>query len=163
MKYYVVVVAFSLCSTVEFCKQVWVTRTSTTAHQGKELISSQDQKSENYKSKHTVMLELNGISTGLTILSHTPYLYPWTVYYSNDCNHKPSLTYASIELFHQPTLMHNFLYSLTICLLHYYPRHVSSINMPIFRSVPVYCADVYRERRYQMQCEYNFFSWRWAC
>ena len=24
----------------------------------------------------------------------------------------------SIELFHQPTLMHNFLYSLTICLLH---------------------------------------------
>ena len=40
----------------------------------------------------------------------------------------------SVELFHQPTLMHNFLYSLTICLLHYYPRHVSSINMPIFRS-----------------------------
>ena len=37
------------------------------------------------------------------------------------------------ELFHQPTLMHNFLYSLTICFLHYYPRHVSSINMPIFR------------------------------
>ena len=37
------------------------------------------------------------------------------------------------ELFHQPTLMHNFLYSLTICLLHYYPRHVSSINMPIFK------------------------------
>ena len=36
-------------------------------------------------------------------------------------------------LFHQPTLMHNFLYSLRICLLHYYPRHVSSINMPIFR------------------------------
>ena len=29
--------------------------------------------------------------------------------------------------------MQNFLYSLTICLLHYYPRHVSSINMPIFR------------------------------
>ena len=39
----------------------------------------------------------------------------------------------SIELFHKPTLMHNFLYQLTICLLHYYPRHVSSINMPIFR------------------------------
>ena len=38
-----------------------------------------------------------------------------------------------IELFHQPTLMQNFPYSLTICLLHYYPRHVSSINMPIFR------------------------------
>ena len=29
--------------------------------------------------------------------------------------------------------MHNFLYLLTICLLHYYPRRVSSINMPIFR------------------------------
>jgi len=38
-----------------------------------------------------------------------------------------------LTLFHQPTLMHNFLYSLTICLLHYYPRHVSSINMSIFR------------------------------
>ena len=75
----------------------------------------------------------------------------------------------SIELFHQPTLMHSFLYSLTICLLHYYPRRVSSINMPIFRrkncihtasgifalckrlhntlvesglSHPVYCADI---------------------
>ena len=38
-----------------------------------------------------------------------------------------------VELFHQPTLMHDFLYSLTICLLHYCPRHVSNINMPIFR------------------------------
>ena len=85
----------------------------------------------------------------------------------------------------------HFLYSLTICLLHYYPRHVSSINMLIFRrkncihtasgifavykrldstlvesglrSQPLYCADVYRERRYQMLCEYNFSSWRWAC
>jgi hypothetical protein len=26
-----------------------------------------------------------------------------------------------------------FLYSLTICMLHYNPQHVSSINMPIFR------------------------------
>ena len=43
-----------------------------------------------------------------------------------------STVHHSIELFHQPNLMHNF-YSLTICLLHYYPRHVSSINMPIFR------------------------------
>ena len=31
------------------------------------------------------------------------------------------------------SLMHNFLYSLTIYLLHYYPRHVSSFNMAIFR------------------------------
>ena len=44
-----------------------------------------------------------------------------------------STVHHSIELFHQPTLMHNFLYSLTICLLHYYHRHVSRINMPIFR------------------------------
>ena len=44
--------------------------------------------------------------------------------------HRPLST---IELFHQPTSMHNFRYSLTICLLHYYPRHVSSINVPIFR------------------------------
>ena len=43
-----------------------------------------------------------------------------------------STVHHSIELFLQPTLMHNFLHSLTICLLHYYPRHVSSINMPIF-------------------------------
>ena len=41
--------------------------------------------------------------------------------------------FKSIGLFHQPTLMHNFIYSLTICLFHYYPRHVSSINMSIFR------------------------------
>jgi len=26
-----------------------------------------------------------------------------------------------------------FFYSLTICMLHYYPLHFSSINMPIFR------------------------------
>ena len=26
-----------------------------------------------------------------------------------------------------------FLYSITVCMLHYNPRHVSSINMPIFR------------------------------
>jgi len=31
------------------------------------------------------------------------------------------------------------------------------------RSQPVYCAAVYRERRYQMLCEYNFSSRRWAC
>jgi hypothetical protein len=30
-------------------------------------------------------------------------------------------------------LIAQFLYSITICMLHYNPRHVSSINMPIFR------------------------------
>ena len=121
----------------------------------------------------------------------------------------------SIELFHQPILMHNFLYSLTICLLHCYPRHVSSINMPIFRrkncihtasgifalelsersyfnirstvllrqywskstlikwflmnfakcsntNICFVIAHLIPERRYQMLCEYNFSSWRWA-
>ena len=29
--------------------------------------------------------------------------------------------------------MHKFFYSITICMLHYNPRHVSNINMPIFR------------------------------
>jgi hypothetical protein len=29
--------------------------------------------------------------------------------------------------------MHKFFYSVTICMLHYNPQHVSSINMPIFR------------------------------
>jgi hypothetical protein len=31
-------------------------------------------------------------------------------------------------------LMDKFFYSITICMLHYNPRHVSSINMPIFRT-----------------------------
>ena len=72
-------------------------------------------------------------------------------------------------------------------MLHYYPRHVSSINMPIFRrtncthtasSIVALCkrlhstpvesrllcrATVYSERRYQMLCVYNWSSWRWAC
>jgi hypothetical protein len=38
----------------------------------------------------------------------------------------------NIDLFHLPILMHNF-YSLTIYMLYYNPRHVSGINMPIFR------------------------------
>jgi len=29
--------------------------------------------------------------------------------------------------------MHKLFYSITICMLHYNPRRVSSINMPIFR------------------------------
>jgi hypothetical protein len=38
----------------------------------------------------------------------------------------------SIDLFHNQ-LNTQFLYSITICMLHYNPRRVSSINMPIFR------------------------------
>ena len=37
-----------------------------------------------------------------------------------------------IELFHLPTLMQNSLF-INKSMLHYYPWHVSSINMPIFR------------------------------
>jgi hypothetical protein len=39
--------------------------------------------------------------------------------------------YHSIDLFTNYNAQ--FLYSLTICMLHYNPRHVSSINIPIFR------------------------------
>ena len=44
-----------------------------------------------------------------------------TLKYSGDFFYVFSTVYHSTELFHQPTLMHSFLYSLTICLLHYYP------------------------------------------
>jgi len=44
---------------------------------------------------------------------------------------------------------------------------VSSLSVNVCtlhtRSQQVYCADVYREGRYQMLCKYNFSSWRWAC
>ena len=41
-----------------------------------------------------------------------------------------STVHHSIGLFLQPTLMHN---SITTCMSHYYPRHVSSLNMPMLR------------------------------
>ena len=46
-----------------------------------------------------------------------------------------STTFAetSLKLISVTKLMHKFFYSITICMLHYNPRHVSSINMPIFR------------------------------
>ena len=54
-----------------------------------------------------------------TVITHThDFIHKFDVF---------STMHHSIVLFHQPTLMLNFL------LLHYYPRHVSSINMPIFR------------------------------
>ena len=76
-----------------------------------------------------------------------------------------------IKLFHQPTIINNFLYSLTICLLHYYPRHVSSINMPIFRrkncihtasGIVALCKRL-PSTLVEMLCEYNFSSWRLTC
>ena len=95
-----------------------------------------------------------------------------------------STVHHSIELFHLPTLMHNSLF-INNCMLHYYPRYVwalicqSSGGQIVFTqhllsslsvnsctvhrlradfSQPVSCADVYRERRYQMLCEYNLSS-----
>ena len=41
--------------------------------------------------------------------------------------------YMNIRLSSFTNFNAQFLYSLTICMLHYNPRHVSSINMPIFR------------------------------
>ena len=63
-----------------------------------------------------------------------------------------------------------FLYSLTIwhnktCKARQITPTYANITMKgtRVRSQPVFCADVYRQRRYQMLCEYNFSSWRWAC
>jgi hypothetical protein len=90
--------------------------------------------------------------------------------------------FGSIELISSSNF--NAQFFINNMLLHYYPQHFSRINMPIFKrkdcihtasgifvlcnictvhSQPVYCADVYRERRYQMLCLYNLSSWRWAC
>ena len=46
--------------------------------------------------------------------------------------------------------------SVNVCTVHW-------LRADSVRSQPVYCADVYRERKYQMLCEYNFSSWRWSC
>ena len=80
-------------------------------------------------------------STSVTVHTKKEFIVIWFFFTVHHCR----------ELFHQPTLMNNFLYSLTICFFY------------TIRSQPVYCADVYRGRRYQMLCEENFFSWRWAC
>jgi hypothetical protein len=69
-----------------------------------------------------------------------------------------------IRLISVTTLMHKFFYSITVCMLHYDPQHVSSINMPIFRRTNCiitasgivtlctvqYCTAIYREWWYQM-------------
>ena len=41
-----------------------------------------------------------------------------------------STVHHSIGLFLQPIVMHN---SITICMSHYFPRHVSGLDMPILR------------------------------
>ena len=42
-------------------------------------------------------------------------------------------TFKSSDTYFSKQHNAQFLYSITICMLHYNPRHVSSINMPIFR------------------------------
>ena len=75
------------------------------------------------------LVQLCSFGRGHTVLTSRELM--WC--YACSWDVRGDLTLNSIELFHQPILMHNSLYSLTICLLHYYPRHVSSISMPIFR------------------------------
>jgi hypothetical protein len=81
----------------------------------------------------------------------------------------PNKKLISVKIYFNNQLNTQFLYSITICRLHYNPRHVSSINMAIFRrtnciitasgivtcriradctavcSYPTYCTAVYRE------------------
>ena len=83
-----------------------------------------------------------------------------------------STVHHSIELLHLPTLMHNSLF-INKCMLHYYPRHVSSINMPIFRrtncihtasGIVALCKRLHSTPvESSLLCEYNWSSWRWAC
>jgi hypothetical protein len=43
------------------------------------------------------------------------------------------MPYSSCYTYFNNQINVQFLYSITICMLHYNPRYVSSINMPIFR------------------------------
>ena len=54
-------------------------------------------------------------------------------FYDNLQENFPFPTYIFHILISFTNLNAQFFYSLTICMLHYNPRHVSSINMPIFR------------------------------
>ena len=83
--------------------------------------------------------------------------------------------------------LQQFIYSSTICMLHYDPQHVSSSTLLILRrtncittasgivtlckqpysmqvesSEPTYCTAVYRGWRYQRLWWYNWSSWGWA-
>jgi hypothetical protein len=45
----------------------------------------------------------------------------------------PKPKHVEVRLISLTNFNAQFFYSLTMCMLHYNPRHVSSINMPIFR------------------------------
>ena len=59
--------------------------------------------------------------------THTEYNVVSTAIMAARTRHVHCLSYFNNQLNAQ------FLYSVTICMLHYNPRHVSSINMPIFK------------------------------
>jgi hypothetical protein len=70
------------------------------------------------------------IFEGFIFLNNCPFIRVsntcWTICGSAS-PHTFAVTYSNNQLNAQ------FLYSITICMLHYNPRHVSSINMHIFR------------------------------
>jgi hypothetical protein len=117
-----------------------------------------------------------GLHVVMCVLINTTYKHSWGVF---------STVHHSIELFHLPTLIYNSLfinnmYSYTTILDMFRALTCPSSGGPILFSQhlvtslsvngytihwlrAVYCAAVYRERRYQMLWEYNWSSWRWAC
>jgi hypothetical protein len=112
-------------------------------------INPHHQKKENSRPSHTgvIILVINSGGGGSSSRS------------SNDNNNNRLVSITN--------LMHKSFILLTICMLHYNPPHVSSINMPIFRktnciitavqyagwelcSHPAYCTAVCRAWQYQM-------------
>ena len=112
---------------------------------------------------------LHSTSIHFTELHLTPLQYTCRHFTSSHLNfthlHFTSLSFGVIFSLNYPLNMRDklisftkfnaqFLYSLTICMLHYNPRHVSSINMPIFRmtnciitasGIVTLCTAVYRK------------------
>ena len=120
------------------------------------------------------MSKWNTFSTGNNITCTVHNIYPRNFW-----------TFSNYQLNAQ------FIYSSTICTLHYDPQHVSSSTLLILRntncittasgivtlqtavkyaggertavrSPPAYCTAVYREWRYQRLWWYNWSSWGWA-
>ena len=62
---------------------------------------------------------------------YLPHKAKWASFVSDGVTVHSSTTRSQTYFNNQ--LNAQFLYSITICMLHYNPRHVSIINMPIFR------------------------------
>jgi hypothetical protein len=104
---------------------------------------------------HPLVGTLNAVSIGLGLLTIPDIVYSWRprqsylLYFLNPIPvlyllfvRESNVLDVVIFTYHQEpyfwlisgtNLMHKFFYSITICMLHYNPRHVSSINIPIFR------------------------------